>query len=96
LRDIASLALVSSAYLLSLFMTSTHADPFKIVRTGPGTDLEGDPMTHLQKELGMYRYVKLPEIPCFTGPFMARVSPFDLMPDRWRCWLCILRLCAVL
>ena len=46
-------------------------DPFKVVRTGPGTELEGDPMVHLQKELGMYRYVKLPEIPCFTGPSLS-------------------------
>lgn len=50
------------------------SDPFKVVRTGPGTDLEGDPMAHLQKELNMYRYVKLPEIPCFTGGAVGYVS----------------------
>jgi hypothetical protein len=53
-------------------------------------------MIHLQKELGMYRYVKLPEVPCFTGMFVTCTRPFDLILDRWRRWLCILRVCAVL
>ncbi|CCM02850.1 uncharacterized protein FIBRA_04962 [Fibroporia radiculosa] len=43
------------------------ADPFKVVKTGPNEEITGDPMTALQKELGVYKYVKLPEVPTFTG-----------------------------
>ncbi|KAG9016368.1 hypothetical protein FRB90_003118 [Tulasnella sp. 427] len=43
------------------------ADPFKVIRTGPGQEFEGDPMAVLQKELQSYKYVKIPEIPTFTG-----------------------------
>ncbi|KAG8810760.1 hypothetical protein FRB91_000685 [Serendipita sp. 411] len=50
------------------------SDPFKVIRTGPGTELEGDPMAHLQRELGHYKYVKLPEVPCFTGGAVGYVS----------------------
>lgn len=49
------------------------SDPFKVIRTGPG-DLEGDPMTHLQRELSHYKYVKLPEVPSFTGGAVGYVS----------------------
>ncbi|KAG8906245.1 hypothetical protein FRB99_007307 [Tulasnella sp. 403] len=50
------------------------ADPFKIVRSGPGQDIEGDPMTALQKELQLYKYVKIPEIPTFTGGAIGYVA----------------------
>lgn len=43
------------------------ADPFKTVRTGEGFDVEGDPLQALEKELEPYRYVKLDEVPTFTG-----------------------------
>ncbi|KAG9008608.1 hypothetical protein FRB93_006527 [Tulasnella sp. JGI-2019a] len=52
------------------------ADPFKVLRTGPGQETEGDPMTALQKELSLYKYVKIPEIPTFTGGAIGYVS-FD-------------------
>jgi len=57
-----------------------RVDPFKVVRTGPGTEAEGDPMEHLQRDLGLYRYVKLPEVPTFTGTCLHHV-PAALLTD---------------
>jgi anthranilate synthase component 1 len=39
----------------------------KTVRTGEGFDVAGDPLVALEEELEPYRYVKLPQIPTFTG-----------------------------
>ncbi|KAH7107472.1 anthranilate synthase component [Auriculariales sp. MPI-PUGE-AT-0066] len=52
------------------------SDPFKVVRTGPGLDAQGDPMTVLQKELSVYKYIRIPELPTFTGGAIGYVS-FD-------------------
>lgn len=43
------------------------ADPIKVLRTGEGFDVAGDPLVALEKELEPYRYVKLPSVPTFTG-----------------------------
>ncbi|OCF72446.1 anthranilate synthase component I [Kwoniella mangroviensis CBS 8886] len=43
------------------------ADPIKVIRTGEGFDVEGDPLTALEKELEPYRFVKIPQIGTFTG-----------------------------
>ncbi|KAF8232338.1 anthranilate synthase component [Tricholoma matsutake] len=50
------------------------ADPFKVIRSGPGEEISGDPMVALQKELALYKYVKIPEIPTFTGGAIGYVS----------------------
>ncbi|OCH95609.1 anthranilate synthase component [Obba rivulosa] len=50
------------------------ADPFKIIRTGPNEDITGDPMAALQKELAIYQYVQLPEVPTFTGGAIGYVA----------------------
>lgn len=50
------------------------ADPFKIIKTGPNQDVAGDPMTALQKELSVYRYIKVPEVQAFTGGAIGFVS----------------------
>lgn len=50
------------------------ADPFKVIKTGPGEEITGDPMAALQKELALYQYVKIPEIPTFTGGAIGYVS----------------------
>ncbi|KIJ30308.1 hypothetical protein M422DRAFT_145277, partial [Sphaerobolus stellatus SS14] len=50
------------------------ADPFRILRTGPGNEITGDPLLTLQKELERYKYVKIPEIPTFTGGAIGYVS----------------------
>lgn len=34
----------------------------------------GDPMIHLQRELNSYKYIKIPEIPTFTGGAIGYVS----------------------
>ncbi|KZT11538.1 anthranilate synthase component [Laetiporus sulphureus 93-53] len=50
------------------------ADPFKIIKTGPNEEITGDPMAALQKELALYNYVKLPEVPTFTGGAIGYVA----------------------
>lgn len=47
------------------------ADPLKTIRTGPEY-IPGDPLKVLQSELEPYRYVKLPEVPTFTGESSSR------------------------
>ncbi|ORY29172.1 ADC synthase [Naematelia encephala] len=43
------------------------SDPLRTIRTGQGFDVEGDPLQALEKELEQYRYVKVPQVPTFTG-----------------------------
>ncbi|KAG6844728.1 hypothetical protein H0H87_004348 [Tephrocybe sp. NHM501043] len=50
------------------------ADPFKVIKTGPNEEVTGDPMVALQKELALYQYVQLPEVPTFTGGAIGYVS----------------------
>jgi len=50
------------------------ADPFKVLRIGPGLEYSGDPMEILQKELALHQYVKIPEVPAFTGGAIGYVS----------------------
>ncbi|RDB24206.1 putative anthranilate synthase component 1 [Hypsizygus marmoreus] len=50
------------------------ADPFKVIKTGPNEEVTGDPMVALQKELALYQYVKIPEVPTFTGGAIGYVS----------------------
>jgi anthranilate synthase component 1 len=50
------------------------ADPFKVIKTGPNEDITGDPMVALQKELAVYQYIKIPEIPTFTGGAIGYVA----------------------
>lgn len=50
------------------------ADPIKVIKTGPGHEITGDPMRTLEQELNNYRYVKIPEVPTFTGGAIGYVS----------------------
>jgi len=50
------------------------SDPFKVIKTGPNDEIKGDPMIALQRELSVYKYVKIPEIPTFTGGAIGYVS----------------------
>ncbi|PCH38386.1 anthranilate synthase component [Wolfiporia cocos MD-104 SS10] len=50
------------------------ADPFKVIKTGPNEEVTGDPMAALQRELNVYKYVKLPEVPTFTGGAIGYVA----------------------
>jgi anthranilate synthase component 1 len=46
----------------------------KVIKTGPGEEFSGDPMTVLQKELALHQYVKIPEVPTFTGGAIGYVA----------------------
>ncbi|KAI0797812.1 ADC synthase [Abortiporus biennis] len=50
------------------------SDPLKVIKTGPGEEYKGDPTTILQKELAVHRYVKIPEVPTFTGGAIGYVA----------------------
>lgn len=50
------------------------ADPLKIIKTGPNEEISGDPMVALQKELALHQYVKIPEVPTFTGGAIGYVA----------------------
>lgn len=47
------------------------ADPTKTLRSGPGYEVQGDPLARLEQELAAYKYIKVPEIPTFTGAHPA-------------------------
>ncbi|GJE86892.1 anthranilate synthase component [Phanerochaete sordida] len=50
------------------------ADPFKVIKTGPNELIKGDPTVPLQQELAQHKYVKLPEVPTFTGGAIGYVA----------------------
>lgn len=50
------------------------ADPLKVIKTGPNEEVTGDPMVALQRELSVHQYIKIPEIPTFTGGAIGYVS----------------------
>ncbi|KAL1728694.1 ADC synthase [Schizophyllum commune] len=50
------------------------ADPLKVIKTGPNEDIKGDPMGPLEKELALHQYIKIPEIPTFTGGAIGYVT----------------------
>ncbi|KZS98980.1 anthranilate synthase component [Sistotremastrum niveocremeum HHB9708] len=50
------------------------SDPFKVIKTGLDHDVQGDPLDALQKELSVYKYIKVPEIPTFTGGAVGYVT----------------------
>ncbi|THH33919.1 hypothetical protein EUX98_g348 [Antrodiella citrinella] len=50
------------------------ADPLKVIKAGPNEEHTGDPTLILQKELSLYRYVKIPEVATFTGGAIGYVS----------------------
>lgn len=50
------------------------ADPLKVIKTGPNEEIQGDPLSALQRELAVHQYVKIPEIPTFTGGAIGYVS----------------------
>ncbi|TRM61793.1 ADC synthase [Schizophyllum amplum] len=50
------------------------ADPLKIIKTGPNEEIQGDPTVPLEKELALHQYIKIPEIPTFTGGAIGYVA----------------------
>ncbi|KAI0315849.1 anthranilate synthase component [Amylostereum chailletii] len=59
---------------ISQYLLAEPIDPFKVLRVGPNETLSGDPMVALQKELAAYKYVKIPEVPTFTGGAIGYVA----------------------
>ncbi len=45
-----------------------------MIKTGPNQEIQGDPTVILQKELSVHRYVKIPEVPTFTGGAIGYVA----------------------
>ncbi|KAI0262861.1 anthranilate synthase component [Gloeopeniophorella convolvens] len=50
------------------------ADPFKLIKVGPNEAIQGDPMLALERELAVYKYVKIPQVPTFTGGAIGYVA----------------------
>lgn len=50
------------------------SNPFKIIKTGLGYDITGDPLKPLEAELATYKYVSIPEVPTFTGGAIGFVT----------------------
>ncbi|KAI5451951.1 anthranilate synthase component 1 [Naganishia albida] len=50
------------------------ADPFKVIKTGPGQAIEGDPLKPLEAELSKYRYAQIPQVQTFTGGAIGFVT----------------------
>lgn len=46
----------------------------KVIKTGPNEEIQGDPLSALQREFAVHQYVKIPEIPTFTGGAIGYVS----------------------
>ena len=45
-----------------------------MIKTGSNEEIKGDPTVVLQKELAVHKYVKIPEIPTFTGGAIGYVA----------------------
>ncbi len=56
-------------------------DPFKVIKTGPGYDITGDPLKPLEAELANYKYVSIPEVPTFTGEYGFEALCYDTDTD---------------
>ena len=55
-------------------LTRFAVDPFKVIKSGLDHEVQGDPITSLEKELSVYKYIKIPEIPTFTGGAIGYVA----------------------
>jgi len=48
--------------------------PYRVVRTGPGEEWEGDPLTPLEQEVSRFREIPVEGVPAFTGGAIGYVS----------------------
>jgi anthranilate synthase component 1 len=48
--------------------------PYRVLKTGPGQDYDGDPLIPLEAELSQYREVPVAGVPAFTGGAIGYVS----------------------
>lgn len=65
-------------------MAQLTPDPVKTVRTGEGFDVTGDPLAALEKELEVFRYAKLQQLPTFTGEhsIFMHCNPAHVQAER--------------
>ncbi len=49
-------------------------EPYRVLRTGPGREWEGDPLVPVEQELARFRQVMTPGIPAFTGGAIGYVA----------------------
>ena len=65
-------------------MAQLTPDPVKTVRTGEGFDVTGDPLAALEKELDIFRYAKLQQLPTFTGKYSicTQQDPAHVQAER--------------
>jgi anthranilate synthase component I len=48
--------------------------PYRVMKTGPGEDIEGDPLKPIEQELDRFKTVDLPGMPTLTGGAIGYVS----------------------
>lgn len=48
--------------------------PYRVLRTGPGREWEGDPLVPVEQELARFRQIMTPGIPAFTGGAIGYVA----------------------
>ncbi|KAI0281899.1 anthranilate synthase component I, partial [Russula brevipes] len=53
-------------------------DPFKLVKVGLNEAVKGDPMHVLEHDLSIYKYVKIPQVPTFTGGAIGYIA-YDMI-----------------
>ena len=49
-------------------------NPYRVLRTGPGYEYEGDPLVPVEQELAQFRLVRLPGLPLLTGGAIGYVG----------------------
>lgn len=48
--------------------------PYRVLKTGPGQEWEGDPLIPLEEELARYRLINTPGLPPFTGGAIGYIA----------------------
>ena len=48
--------------------------PYRVLRTGPGEDYDGDPLKPLEQEMARFKAVQMPGLPAFTGGAIGYIA----------------------
>lgn len=48
--------------------------PYRVLKTGPGEEYDGDPLRPLEEEMARYKAVSVPGVPAFTGGAIGYVA----------------------
>jgi anthranilate synthase component 1 len=49
-------------------------EPYRVLETGPGREIDGDPLVPLEAEMAQYRPVAVPGLPAFTGGAIGYIT----------------------